>query len=108
MKRLLLWIVALVIAAAPVLADVCRLNCERERQPACPLHQQAPHKCAHDHTVGGAGLTRAIADVPRPVPSAIVVARIDVTGGRASTALPGIDDRHAPPNRSPRTDVLRI
>jgi hypothetical protein len=39
MKRLMLWIVAFVIAAAPVLADLCRLDCERQRQPACPLHQ---------------------------------------------------------------------
>ena len=36
MKRLLLWIVALVIAAAPVLNDVCRLDCERAHAAGVP------------------------------------------------------------------------
>jgi hypothetical protein len=109
MKRPLLWIVALVIAAAPVVADVCRLDCARERPPECPLHQQAPHGCTHDHTIGSAGLTRASVDTSRPIDVAIAVAPDCASLVPASAGVSRIDRRHAPPHlRSPRPDVLRI
>ena len=93
MKRPLLWMIALLIAVAPALADVCRVDCERGRPPTvrlkpdttenyateCPLHQQAPHRCSHDHTIGSATLTRAIVDAQRPLVAAIVIAAPDAT-----------------------------
>ena len=108
MKQPLLWVIALLIAAAPALAEVCRVDCERDRPPECPLHQQAPHTCSHDHAIASATLTRAIADAQRPLVAAIVVAAPDAT--LEALALDGsrIEYRHIPPLRSPRIDVLRI
>lgn len=108
MKRLLLWTVALVIAAAPVVNDLCRLDCERERPPACPLHQQTPHKCAHDHTIGAAALTRAGVDAPRPLPVAVALASERLSPVPVAVDLFRNEHQHAPPLRSPRPDVLRI
>ena len=108
MKRLLLWVVAIVIAAAPVVNDVCRLDCERAHQDECPLHQTTPHKCAHDHTSAAASLARAGADVSRPAPAAIPVERHRLSLARASADLLGLERDVAPPPRSPRLDVLRI
>ena len=108
MSRPMLWIVAFVIAAAPVLADVCRLDCERQRQPECPLHQQTPHQCAHDHAGVSYDRVRVSADSVRPVFLAIVVtpARVDVAPTVCHLFRAG--RQHAPPLRSPHTDVLRI
>ena len=108
MKRPLLLIVALVIAVAPALADICRLDCERARQPECPLHQQAPHKCAHDHTIGSATLTRATVDAPRPVGPAIAITPSRVTIEPIVLDLSRIQHHRTPPHRSPHIDVLRI
>lgn len=108
MKRVLLWIVALVIAAAPVAGDLCRLDCERERPPECPLHQQAPHPCTHDHTIGAATPAPAGVDAPRPAAAAVAVVyarcRADISPADAGRVR--IDRQHAPPIRSPRPDVL--
>jgi hypothetical protein len=108
MSRLLLGIVAFVIAAAPVLVDVCRLDCQRQRQPACPLHQQTPHPCGHDHTAVSYDRVRVSADVVRPVFLAIEVtpARVTVTPTVWRLLRPG--RRPALPQRSSHTDVLRI
>lgn len=108
MSRPVLWVVALVMAAAPALADVCRFDCERDRQPECPLHQQAPHKCGHDHTAGAAGLTRASSDASRPPDSAIAVPtyRLPITSSRVHVLR--VERQHAPPRRSTPTTVLRI
>jgi hypothetical protein len=108
MKRLLLWIVVLVIAAAPVLNDVCRLDCERAHPPECPLHQPAPHKCAHDHSIGAAALTRAGGDATRPMSAAVAVAPYRIAVAPVSINLARVERQHAPPIRSPRPDVLRI
>ena len=112
MKRQLLWIITVVIAgviaAAPVVADVCRLDCARDRPPECPLHQQAPHRCIHDHSIGTAGLTRAGVDTSRPIDVAIAVTPHRAAFTRASVDVSGIERRHAPPLRSSRPDVLRI
>lgn len=108
MKRPLLWVIALVIAVAPALADVCRVDCERERPPACPLHHQAPHKCSHDHTIVSATLTRAIVDAQRPLVAAIVIAAPDATLEPLALDRSLIEHRHIPPLRSSRLDVLRI
>jgi len=108
MKRLPLWIIALVIAAAPALNDVCRLDCERQHPPDCPLHQQAPHTCAHDHTIGAATPTRAAVDASRPLVVAIAVTPDRIAPARRVIDLFRIEHQHAPPLRSPRPDVLRI
>jgi hypothetical protein len=108
MKRLLLLIVALVIAVAPALADICRLDCERARQPECPLHQQAPHKCAHDHTVAAADVARTSLGVSRPLVVAIAVIPPHLDAAPIVTDLRDIECQHAPPLRSPHIDVLRI
>jgi hypothetical protein len=84
MKRLLLWTLALVIAAAPAVAEVCRLDCARPDPPACPLHQKAP------------------------LVAAIVVAFADFSRPQASASLLPIEEHHTPPPRAPRTDILRI
>ena len=107
MKRLLLWMVALLIAAAPVLDDVCRLDCERAHPPECPLHQQAPHKCAHDHSIGAASLTRASVGASRPAPAAIAAAAYRAAATASADVL-RIEREHTPPIRPPRPDVLRI
>lgn len=109
MKRSLLWIIALVIAAAPAVADVCRLDCAGDRRPECPLHQPAPHRCTHDHTIGTTGLTRASVDAARPLDVAIAVAPDCASLVPASADVSRLDRRHGPPPlRSPRPDVLRI
>jgi|KBSSwiStaDraftv2_1062776.scaffolds.fasta_scaffold2601115_2 hypothetical protein len=108
MKRPLLWVIALLIAAAPALVDVCRVDCERARPPECPLHQPAPHRCSHDHTIGSATLTRAIVDAQRPLVSAIVIAAPDATLELLALDRSRVERRHIPPLRSPRIDVLRV
>ena len=122
MKRPLLWVIALVIAVAPALADVCRVDCERGRPPTvrlkpdttenyateCPLHQQAPHKCSHDHMIGSATLTRAIVDTQRPLVAATVIAAPDATLKPLTLDRSRVEHLHVPPLRSPRIDVLRI
>ena len=112
MKRTLLWIVVVVIAgviaAAPVAADVCRLDCAGDRPPECPLHQQAPHTCTHDHTIGTADLTRASLCTARLIFVAIAATPADAAVALVSVDLFRADHPHAPPRRSPRPDVLRI
>ena len=108
MKRPLLWMIALLIAVAPALADVCRVDCERDRPPECPLHQQAPHKCSHDHTIGAATLTRAIVDAQRPLVAALVVAAPDTTLESLALDRSRVGHLHLPPLRSPRVTILRI
>ncbi len=108
MNRLMLWIVAFVIAAAPVLADLCRLDCERQRQPECPLHQQTPHQCGHDHAAVSYDRVRASADSIRPIFLAIVVTPARVDDAPTACHLFRAGRQHAPPLRSPHTDVLRI
>ena len=106
MKRLPFWIIALLIAAAPVVNDLCRLDCERERPPDCPLHQQAPHTCAHDRTIGAANLPRASVDAARSVDSvAMALTPYRAPIASQSVDLSRIDRQQAPPLRSPR---LRI
>jgi hypothetical protein len=108
MKRPLLWVIALLIAVAPALADVCRVDCERERPPECPLHQQAPHRCSHDHTIGSATLTRTIVDAQRPLVAAIVVTAPDAVLEPLAVDRSRVEHRQVPPLRSPRAIVLRI
>ena len=108
MKRPLLWMIALLIAVAPALADVCRVDCDRDRPPECPLHQQAPHKCSHDHMIGSATLTRAIVDTQRPLVAATVIAAPDATLKPLTLDRSRVEHLHVPPLRSPRIDVLRI
>jgi hypothetical protein len=108
MRRLLLWVLALVIAAAPAVADVCRLDCARERQPACPQHQTAPHRCSHDHAIAAADLTRASADAQRPIVAGIVVALPDFRRSHDSIVLVPVEPHQTPPLQASRTDVLRI
>lgn len=108
MKRLLLWLIALVIASAPAAAEVCRLDCERPKPPECPLHQQAPHQCSHDHTIGSATLDRANAGAPRPADAAIAVTPARATIEPIALERPRTDRPHSRPPRSPRIDVLRI
>ena len=108
MKRPLLWLIALAIAVAPALADVCRVDCERERPPECPLHQPAPHKCSHDHTIASATLTRTSVDTQRPVVAATVIAAPGATLELLAPDRSRIEHLHVPPLRSPRIDVLRI
>jgi hypothetical protein len=108
MKRPLLFLIALVIAVAPA-AEVCRLDCERPKQPECPLHQQTPpHTCAHDHTIGTATLNGANAGAPRPAGPAIAVTPGPTTIEPIALDQSRLDRRHSPPPRSPRIDVLRI
>jgi len=73
-----------------------------------PLHQQAPHKCSHDHTISAATLTRAIVDAQRPLVAAIVIAAPDATLEPLALDRSRIEHLHLPPLRSPRIDVLRI
>jgi hypothetical protein len=108
MKRHLLWVIALVIAAAPALADVCRLDCGRERPPECPLHQQAPHKCAHDHTIKPAAPTRVSTAATRPLDVAIAIVPSHASAAPTAVIVARITREHAPPARSPRSNVLRI
>jgi hypothetical protein len=108
MKRLLLWVLALVIAAAPAVAEVCRLDCARPDPPACPLHQSAPRPCLHDHAIAAADLTRVNVDLSRPLVAAIVVAVPDFRRAHQSADPFPVEDRYAPPPRASRTDVLRI
>jgi hypothetical protein len=108
MRRPLLWLIAIVIAVAPTLADVCRVDCERERPPECPLHQPAPRTCSHAHTIGSATLTQASADTQRPAVAAFVVATPGARLERVALELSCIDHQHIPPLRSPRAAVLRI
>jgi hypothetical protein len=108
MKRLLLWTLAMVIAAAPAVAEVCRLDCARPDPPACPLHQKAPRPCTHDHAIAAADLTRVSLEVSRPLVAAIVVAFADFSRPQASAHLLPIEEHHTPPPRAPRTDILRI
>jgi len=112
MKRTLLWIVAVVIAgvvaAAPVAADVCRLDCAGDRPPECPLHQQAPHTCTHDHTIGTVGLPPASVGTSRPIIVAIAATPADAAVALVSIDLFRAEHPHAPPRRSPRPHVLRI
>jgi hypothetical protein len=107
MKRPLLWMIALLIAVAPALADVCRVDCDRDRPPECPLHQQAPHKCSHDHTIAAATITRVDVDAYRPV-AAILDAAPGVTFEPVALDRSRVEHLHIPPLRSPRIDVLRI
>jgi len=107
MKRPLLWMIALLIAVAPALADVCRVDCERDRAPECPLHEQAPHKCSHDHTIAAATITRVDVDAYRPV-AAILDAAPGVTFEPVALDRSRVEHLHIPPLRSPRIDVLRI
>jgi len=107
MKRPLLWMIALLIAVAPALADVCRVDCDRDRPPECPLHQQAPHKCSHDHTIAAATITRVDVDAYRPV-AAILDAAPGVTFEPVALDRSRVEHLHVPPLRSPRIDVLRI
>lgn len=108
MKRLPLWIIALIITAAPVVTDVCRLDCALDRPPECPLHQQGPHTCTHDHTIGAAGLTRASVETSRPTDITIAVTSYRITLAPASADMFRVEHQHAPPLRSPRPNVLRI
>ena len=108
MKRPLLWVIALLIAAAPALVDVCRVDCERARPPACPLHQPAPHRCSHEHTIGSATLTRTIVDAQRPLVTAIVITAPDATLELLALDRSRVEHMHVPPLRFPRIDVLRI
>jgi len=121
MKRPLLWIIALLIAVAPALADVCRVDCEGGRPTVrlepdttenyateCPLHQPTPHQCSHDHTIGAATLTRAIVDAHRPLVASIVIAAPDATLEPVALDRSRVEHLHVPPLRSPRIDVLRI
>jgi len=107
MKRPLLWMIALLIAVAPALADVCRVDCDRDRPPECPLHQQAPHKCSHDHTIAAATITRVDVDAYRPV-TATLDAAPGVTFEPVALDRSRVEHLHIPPLRSPRIDVLRI
>ena len=100
--------IALVIAVAPALADVCRVDCDRDRPPECPLHQPAPHKCSHDHMIGAATLTRAIVDAQRPLVAAILISAPDSTLEPLALDRSRVEQLHVPPLRSPRATVLRI
>ena len=108
MKRLLLWTLALVIAAAPAIAEVCRLDCARPDPPACPLHHTAPRPCLHDHAVVAADLTRVSVDLQRPIVAVIVVALPDFRRPHESNDVLPLEHPNAPPPRAFRTDVLRI
>ena len=122
MKRPLLWVIALLIAVAPALAERVprRLRAwppadgpaeaghYRNYAPECPLHEQAPHKCSHDHTISAATLTRAIVDAQRPLVAAIVIAAPDATLEPLALDRSRVEHLHLPPLRSPRIDVLRI
>ena len=108
MKRLLLWTLAIVIAAAPAVAEVCRLDCARPDPPACPLHQKAPRPCTHDHAIAAADLTRVGVNLSRPLAAVIVVAVPDFSRGHQSVEVPLLERLHAPPPRASRTDILRI
>jgi hypothetical protein len=108
MKRLLLVFVALVIATAPAVADLCRADCERARQPECPLHQQTPHSCAHDHAIAQRIINRAHLDVTPPILAAVASATSAITSPYVSTEFASVTPQHAPPFLSPRILVLRI
>jgi len=108
MKRLLLWTLALVIAAAPAVAEVCRLDCARPDPPACPLHQKAPRPCAHDHAIAAADLTRVGLDVSRPLVAVFVVALPDFRRPHESNDVRPLEAPHTSPPRASRTDILRI
>ena len=122
MKRPSLWLIALLLAVAPALADVCRVDCEggggstvrlrphtTENDAAeCPLHEQAPHKCSHDHTIGSATLTRVIVDAQRPLVAATVIAAPDATLQPLVLDRSRVAHLHVPPLRSSRATVLRI
>jgi hypothetical protein len=108
MKRLLLWTLALVIAAAPAVAEVCRLDCARPDPPACPLHQKAPRPCAHDHAISAADLTRGGVDLSRPLVAAITVTfHLDALAPVTASLHRG-EHQHAPPFPSHQLVVLRI
>jgi len=107
MRRLFLLLIAVLIAAAPVVADVCRVDCERERQPVCPLHQQAPHKCLHEHSIVPGTLSGAHVDAPPPAFVAIATVA-SLANAIVTTRTTDVASSHAPPLRSPRIDVLRI
>jgi hypothetical protein len=121
MKRPLLWVIALLIAVAPALADVCRVDCEGGRPTVrlkpdttenyateCPLHQPSPHQCSHDHTIASATLTRAIVDAQRPLVASIVIAAPDATLEPVALDRSSVEHLHVPPLRSPRVTILRI
>ena len=107
MRRLFLLLIAVLIASAPVVADICRVDCERERQPVCPLHQQAPHKCLHQHSIVPGTLSGGHVEAPLPAFVAIATMTPFATA-IVTTRSTDIASSHAPPLRSPRIDVLRI
>ncbi len=107
MKRLLLWLIAVVIAGVPTITDGCRLACAKDRPAECPLHQPTPQPCSHDQSVSAADLTRPTVDLLRTAVVAIVSAPACLVNFPHAIDVVAIDRQHAPPLRS-RHDILRI
>ena len=52
MKNVVALLFAVLFALAPVVNDLCGIECARPAASECPLHQQtpAPTQCNHDHS----------------------------------------------------------
>jgi hypothetical protein len=108
MNRLFLTLVSLVIATAPAVVDICRIDCERVRQTECPLHQPTPHKCAHDHAIAQGALGSATSDAAGPRLVAVDAARIHIANTFVSIDRSSTPIRLISPICCPHIVPLRI
>jgi hypothetical protein len=103
------FVVALLVAFAPLANDLCARSCETPVEQACPAHSPAPaQRCAHNHVAMNADLPRppsAFASSNRPV--AILVSVI-VTVPIASAEIPRSHFLHSPPRPAVPLLALRI
>ena len=111
------FMVALLVASAPVIGMVCALDCDRPASPPChgasPSHdgitwQVTPHACGHEHMSASLGLLSS-ASVRNTVQ--ISVAAPSLT--RIFEILPEIDPMtasalHGPPGVTPRSRSSQI
>jgi hypothetical protein len=115
------FIVALVLAATPVLGAVCQMDCDQVRAtPTChesasspdgPIVRGAQHACNHDHSTGSPALLASVSARDSVANSAIPVSTL----AHAFVPDAGVTilSMHGPPGLSGRstsftTTILRI
>ena len=114
--------VALLLAAAPVIGVVCALDCDRPASPPChgaaPAHdgiawQVAAHACGHEHMGASLGLlssaiVRHMVEISVAAPSLTLVfvglPKVNPATTSASNGPPGLTPR----NMSSPISVLRV
>jgi len=104
--------IALIVALAPSIGDICTLGCDAAAPPPCPAHesrhQPSPNPCGHDHSAMRADVARlSVAPDAFMALPLLQVPPIAATIDSSGTAVRS-DRPHAPSDAIARTTALRI